>query len=63
MLVYILLVYVRPVERKKMVGRTGKRRPKVDRFKTKVILFFKTKVFLFFKTKVFLFFMLGVDEH
>ena len=46
-----------------MVGRTGKRRPKVDRFKTKVILFFKTKVFLFFKTKVFLFFMLGVDEH
>ena len=30
-----------------MVGRTGKRRPKVDRFKTKVILFF----------------MLGVDEH
>ena len=55
MLVYILLVYVRPVERKKMVGRTGKRRPKVDRFKTKVILFFKTKVFLFF--------MLGVDEH
>ena len=63
MLVYILLVYVRPVERKKMVGMTVKSRPKVDRFKTKVILFFKTKVFLFFKTKVFLFFMLGVDEH